>query len=102
MSITARRTITARITSRDDRRRGHQGSAHEHGHGVRRENLREELEGHEFEAKRKKIVKRLKLIEAFMESGARPEWMVLDVVPVIPPELRPLVPLDGGRFARPI
>ncbi|MEX2447736.1 MAG: DNA-directed RNA polymerase subunit beta', partial [Solirubrobacterales bacterium] len=47
----------------------------------------------------KKLVKRLKLVEAFIESGARPEWMVLDVVPVIPPELRPLVPLDGGRFA---
>jgi DNA-directed RNA polymerase subunit beta' len=51
------------------------------------------------EAKRKKLVKRLKLIEAFAESGARPEWMILEVVPVIPPELRPLVPLDGGRFA---
>src|SRR5450756_543466 len=49
--------------------------------------------------KRKKLVKRLKLIEAFGESGSRPEWMILDVVPVIPPELRPLVPLDGGRFA---
>jgi len=51
------------------------------------------------EAKRKKFVKRLKVIEAFIASGARPEWMILDVVPVIPPELRPLVPLDGGRFA---
>ncbi len=51
------------------------------------------------EAKRKKLVKRLKLLEAFIESGARPEWMVLDVLPVLPPELRPLVPLDGGRFA---
>lgn len=51
------------------------------------------------EAKRKKYVKRLKLVEAFMQSGARPEWMILEVVPVIPPELRPLVPLDGGRFA---
>ncbi len=49
--------------------------------------------------KRKKIVKRLKLVDAFLESGSRPEWMVLDVLPVIPPELRPLVPLDGGRFA---
>ncbi|MDX1922992.1 MAG: DNA-directed RNA polymerase subunit beta', partial [Alphaproteobacteria bacterium] len=49
--------------------------------------------------KRKKLVKRLKLIESFLESGARPEWMILEVVPVIPPELRPLVPLDGGRFA---
>ena len=51
------------------------------------------------EAKRKKLVKRLKLIEAFLESGNKPEWMVLSVVPVIPPDLRPLVPLDGGRFA---
>ncbi|MCB1532343.1 MAG: DNA-directed RNA polymerase subunit beta' [Alphaproteobacteria bacterium] len=51
------------------------------------------------EAKRKKLVKRLKLLEAFLESGTRPEWMILDIVPVLPPELRPLVPLDGGRFA---
>src|SRR5271169_674891 len=64
-----------------------------------RPRLREELKETTSEAKRKKLVKRLKLIEAFIESGARPEWMVLDVVPVIPPELRPLVPLDGGRFA---
>jgi DNA-directed RNA polymerase subunit beta' len=51
------------------------------------------------EAKRKKLVKRLKLVEAFLESGSHPSWMILEVVPVIPPELRPLVPLDGGRFA---
>jgi DNA-directed RNA polymerase subunit beta' len=49
--------------------------------------------------KRKKIVKRLKVIEAFLKSGNQPDWMILEVVPVIPPELRPLVPLDGGRFA---
>src|SRR3546814_114967 len=61
--------------------------------------VRDELRETGSEAKRKKLVKRLKLIEAFLESGARPEWMILDVVPVIPPELRPLVPLDGGRFA---
>ena len=61
--------------------------------------VREDLRETGSEAKRKKLVKRLKLIEAFIESGARPEWMILDVVPVIPPELRPLVPLDGGRFA---
>ena len=61
--------------------------------------VREELRETGSEAKRKKLVKRLKLIDAFMESGCRPEWMILDVVPVIPPELRPLVPLDGGRFA---
>ena len=51
------------------------------------------------EAKRKKLVKRLKLIDAFIESGTRPEWMILDICPVLPPDLRPLVPLDGGRFA---
>ena len=64
-----------------------------------RATLRVELKETNSEAKRKKLVKRLKLVEAFLESGARPEWMILDVVPVLPPELRPLVPLDGGRFA---
>jgi len=59
----------------------------------------EDLRETSSEAKRKKLVKRLKLLEAFIESGTRPEWMILDVVPVLPPELRPLVPLDGGRFA---
>jgi DNA-directed RNA polymerase subunit beta' len=61
--------------------------------------LREELGGTPSEMKQKKASKRLKIIEAFIESGNRPEWMILTVVPVIPPELRPLVPLDGGRFA---
>ena len=64
-----------------------------------RATLRTELKETNSETKRKKLVKRLKLVEAFLDSGARPEWMILDVVPVIPPELRPLVPLDGGRFA---
>ncbi len=63
------------------------------------EKLRTELKETSSEARRKKLVKRLKLIEAFVESNSRPEWMILEVVPVIPPELRPLVPLDGGRFA---
>ena len=67
--------------------------------GEEQEKLRGELRETTSEARRKKLVKRLKLIEAFLESGSRPEWMILDVVPVIPPELRPLVPLDGGRFA---
>lgn len=62
-------------------------------------NVEEALRETNSEAKRKKLVKRLKLIEAFINSGTRPEWMILDVVPVLPPELRPLVPLDGGRFA---
>jgi DNA-directed RNA polymerase subunit beta' len=61
--------------------------------------IREDLAETGSEAKRKKLVKRLKLVDSFRESGCRPEWMILDVVPVIPPELRPLVPLDGGRFA---
>ncbi|MBK8176090.1 MAG: DNA-directed RNA polymerase subunit beta' [Rhodospirillales bacterium] len=61
--------------------------------------LRVDLKETNSETTRKKLVKRLKLIEAFVESGSRPEWMILEVVPVIPPELRPLVPLDGGRFA---
>lgn len=61
--------------------------------------LKVDLKETNSEAKRKKYVKRLKLVEAFLNSGARPEWMILEAVPVIPPELRPLVPLDGGRFA---
>ena len=63
------------------------------------EKLRADLVDNTSEMKAKKYSKRLKLIESFMESGNRPEWMILTVVPVIPPELRPLVPLDGGRFA---
>ncbi len=61
--------------------------------------LLEELAVTKSELKPKKIIKRLKVVESFLESGNRPEWMILEVVPVIPPELRPLVPLDGGRFA---
>ncbi len=63
------------------------------------EMLRPEMRSATSEAKRKKIAKRLKVIEAFRESGNRPEWMMLTVIPVLPPDLRPLVPLDGGRFA---
>ncbi len=63
------------------------------------ENLRADLKEATGELKPKKIIKRLKVVESFLESGNRPEWMILTVVPVIPPELRPLVPLDGGRFA---
>ncbi|GAA0446969.1 MULTISPECIES: DNA-directed RNA polymerase subunit beta' [Sphingomonas] len=64
-----------------------------------RKELLEELAVTKSELKPKKIIKRLKVVESFIDSGNRPEWMILDVVPVIPPELRPLVPLDGGRFA---
>ena len=63
------------------------------------EEIREEMRTTTSEAKPKKLAKRLKLVEAFIDSGNRPEWMILQVIPVIPPELRPLVPLDGGRFA---
>ena len=63
------------------------------------EMMREELESTNSETKRKKITKRLKLVEAFVQSGNNPEWMILTVLPVLPPDLRPLVPLDGGRFA---
>ena len=63
------------------------------------EQLRADLAEATGELKPKKIIKRLKLVENFRESGNRPEWMILTVIPVIPPELRPLVPLDGGRFA---
>ncbi len=61
--------------------------------------IREELPKTNSETKIKKLTKRLKLMEAFLHSGNRPEWMVMKVLPVLPPELRPLVPLDGGRFA---
>ncbi|MDQ1334993.1 MAG: DNA-directed polymerase subunit beta [Thermodesulfobacteriota bacterium] len=63
------------------------------------EELRKESTSTKSEAKRKKLTKRLKIIDAFRESKNRPEWTILDVVPVLPPDLRPLVPLDGGRFA---
>ena len=63
------------------------------------ERLRGELGATSSEAKIKKISKRLKVLEAFLKSGIKPDWMVLEVLPVLPPELRPLVPLDGGRFA---
>jgi DNA-directed RNA polymerase subunit beta' len=61
--------------------------------------LRKEMKEATSEAKRKKIAKRLKVVEAFRDSGNKPQWMMLDIIPVIPPDLRPLVPLDGGRFA---
>ncbi|WP_046865361.1 DNA-directed RNA polymerase subunit beta' [Microvirga massiliensis] len=61
--------------------------------------LREEIAVTTSELKPKKLMKRLKIIEAFLQSGNKPEWMIMTVIPVIPPDLRPLVPLDGGRFA---
>ncbi|HUK66862.1 MAG TPA: DNA-directed RNA polymerase subunit beta' [Anaeromyxobacteraceae bacterium] len=61
--------------------------------------LRAEMKEATSDAKRKKIAKRLKVVDAFRESGNKPDWMMLEVIPVIPPDLRPLVPLDGGRFA---
>jgi DNA-directed RNA polymerase subunit beta' len=61
--------------------------------------LREEMKDVTSEAKKKKLAKRLRVLSSFQQSGNKPEWMILNVVPVIPPDLRPLVPLDGGRFA---
>src|ERR1700745_2862964 len=61
--------------------------------------LRAEIAGSDSDVKRKKVAKRLKVVNAFRDSGNKPEWMILTQVPVIPPDLRPLVPLDGGRFA---
>jgi DNA-directed RNA polymerase subunit beta' len=61
--------------------------------------LREEMQKTHSEAKKKKLIKRLKVIDSFKDSGNKPEWMVMDAIPVLPPDLRPLVPLDGGRFA---
>jgi DNA-directed RNA polymerase subunit beta' len=61
--------------------------------------VREEMAGTSSETKLKRLSKRLKLLESFIESGNKPEWMVMTVLPVLPPDLRPLVPLDGGRFA---
>ena len=61
--------------------------------------LRDEIKLTSSEAKKKKLAKRLRIVEAFRNSGNKPEWMILEVIPVLPPDLRPLVPLDGGRFA---
>ena len=61
--------------------------------------LREESQTTKSQTKKKKLTKRLKIVEAFLESNNKPEWMIMEVIPVIPPDLRPLVPLDGGRFA---
>src|SRR3546814_11180145 len=63
------------------------------------ETRRAELKATSSDAKIKKISKRLKVLEGFQKSGIKPEWMVMEVLPVLPPDLRPLVPLDGGRFA---
>lgn len=63
------------------------------------EELRHEVESTSSDAKKKKLGKRLRIVDAFRYSGNKPEWMILDVIPVLPPDLRPLVPLDGGRFA---
>ena len=63
------------------------------------ENLRQELQSTSSDTKIKKLAKRLKVLEAFQRSGMKLEWMIMDVLPVLPPDLRPLVPLDGGRFA---
>jgi len=66
---------------------------------IEAQQLREEIESSKSETKFKRLSKRLKLVEAFIDSGNKPQWMVMTVLPVLPPDLRPLVPLDGGRFA---
>jgi DNA-directed RNA polymerase subunit beta' len=91
----AKREVRRRVHRQDGRRR-HQGPARRHRH-VEIERLRNDLTGSE--VKVKKNAKRLKVLEAFKKSGIKPEWMVMEVLPVLPPDLRPLVPLDGGRFA---
>ena len=63
------------------------------------EDLSEEIKVTKSQAKNKRNIKRLKLIESFINSGNKPEWIILDVLPILPPDLRPLVPLEGGRFA---
>ena len=63
------------------------------------EDLSEEIKVTKSQAKNKRNIKRLKLIESFINSGNKPEWMILEVLPILPPDLRPLVPLEGGRFA---
>src|SRR5690625_6042167 len=63
------------------------------------ESLREEIAATNSQTKIKRLSRRIKLVEGFLESGNRPEYMVLTILPVLPPDLRPLVPLDGGRFA---
>jgi DNA-directed RNA polymerase subunit beta' len=63
------------------------------------ERLRKDMKETNSEIKKKKYAKRLKVVQAFRESGNKPDWMILSVLPVLPPDLRPLVPLDGGRFA---
>src|SRR5690606_13040224 len=63
------------------------------------EQLRKDLEATSSDTKIKKIAKRLKVLEGFQKSGIKPDWMIMEVLPVLPPDLRPLVPLDGGRFA---
>ena len=81
-------------------RRGHPRPAQAHRHPLAlASSCAREMKEATSEAKRKKLSKRLKVVDAFRESGNKPEWMMLDVIPVIPPDLRPLVPLDGGRFA---
>jgi DNA-directed RNA polymerase subunit beta' len=82
-----------------DGRRGHQGTAQARRDHELSIELRERMKTETSLQKKLKYSKRLKIVEAFRKSDNKPQWMILDVIPVIPPELRPLVPLDGGRFA---
>jgi DNA-directed RNA polymerase subunit beta' len=84
---------------RHDRRRGDPRDAEDHRPREDRGDLRVEIATTTSELKQKKLAKRLKIVESLHRVGNKPEWMIMKVVPVIPPDLRPLVPLDGGRFA---
>jgi DNA-directed RNA polymerase subunit beta' len=94
-----RRRVRRGFLHRHDRRRGDFRASGRHGSGKDRGRAAHGAGSTTSELKQKKFMKRLKIVESFMESGNRPEWMIMKVVPVIPPDLRPLVPLDGGRFA---
>jgi DNA-directed RNA polymerase subunit beta' len=96
--LSGRTGRVGRRIRRQDGCRGHSGSAAPSIWKAKSADA-EELDQTNSETKRKKTTKRLKLMEAFLQSGNKPEWMIATVLPVLPPDLRPLVPLDGGRFA---
>ena len=97
---TPARSGVPRQVRRHDGRRGHQRAAARASTSKSlSQEIREKMRTEASQQKKLKYAKRLRVVESFRKSGNKPEWMILDVIPVIPPELRPLVPLDGGRFA---
>ena len=93
------RGVRRRLLRGDGRRRHPRAAALARPQQARSTTLRKELEATSSDAKIKKYAKRLKVLEGFKASNIKPDWMIMEVLPVLPPELRPLVPLDGGRFA---